>query len=68
MDAEFLQTIITGAPNFFGFILALLLLMRIIGKQYELIILLIGKWENCEESEEKSRLVSQAKVPIKSDY
>jgi len=58
MDTEFLQTIITGAPNFVGFILALVILYRRLGQQDKTIAILIDKWSNCEDDSERSKIAN----------
>jgi len=58
MTDDLIRQIITGAPNFVGFIVLTLALMRIIGKQFDLIVTLMEKWEHCEDDTEKARLTN----------
>lgn len=58
MTDELIQQIITGAPNFVGFAIAILVLFRVIGRQFDLIVMLTEKWENCEDDREKRNSLS----------
>ena len=63
MDAEFLEMIVVGAPNFFGLIIAIILLYRRMARQDKLIMTLVQKWADCEDDvERRENTVSLVKV------
>lgn len=56
MTDKLLEQMITGAPNFIGFVLAIGVLYRVILQQNKLISTLIDKWESCEDDAERVKL------------
>jgi len=53
MDTQLIDKIITGAPNFIGFAVALFLLYRRLVAMDKLVLYLTEQWANCESDEER---------------
>jgi len=56
MEQKLLEQIILGAPNFIGFALAVFVLYRRLAASDKMNQLLIDKWSECEDDEEKAKL------------
>ena len=63
MDNEILNTVIVGAPNFVGFVMALVLLYRRLRNQDELIMALLRQIEDCEQDRERRRDIASETKP-----
>lgn len=53
METDMLNNMILQAPNFVGFIFAILILNRVISMQEKRIDTLIAQWEKCEDDRER---------------
>lgn len=56
MTDKLIEQVITGAPNFVGFVFGLILAYRVIVLQNRLIGELMLKWEHCEDDAERVKL------------